>query len=203
MKVKKWLIVDRDGTLIEETHYLHRAEEVTLLPNAASGLALFERYGCGIIVITNQSGIGRGYCKDEDVRLVHGAISAAFNLKGVSIAAYFYCPHRPEDGCSCRKPKIGLVQKAMGDLNFSLGDILCVIGDKECDVAFAQNIGVPSVLVMTGYGRKEYERGIRGDYNVKDLLEAANCVLMKGRLRSNDEQGNLSGKFKISYRYSA
>lgn len=174
---KRWIFLDRDGTIIAEKNYLHDPAQVEILPDVTDGLFKLQKAGYKFVVLTNQSGIGRGYYDEKDMNAVHERLKMLLSAKGVSIDGFFHCPHRPDEDCYCRKPKTGLALQACKALGFSLADVACVIGDKKCDLDFAQNLGVPSILVMTGYGAKEFAKGIRGLYNVKDMNEAANRIL--------------------------
>ena len=177
MTNKKWIIVDRDGTLIVEKNYLHCVEDIELLPGAAEGLRLLEEAGCNIIVASNQSGVGRGYFSSDEVVSVNNAVADMFKNEGANIKDFFFCPHKPSDNCCCRKPLTGLAEQAMTKYNFSVEDIVCVIGDKSSDIGLGKNLGRPAVLVMTGYGNEEFKKGVRGTYNTGDLSEAAFLII--------------------------
>ncbi len=176
-KDKKWIILDRDGTLIVEKNYLHDPNEVEILPGVIEGLAKLKERGYKFVVITNQSGIGRNYYRESDMEAVHSRISTLLMEQGIEIAGYYHCPHMPDEGCKCRKPETGLVSKAAAKLGFNLVEIVCVIGDKRCDAELADNIGVPSILVKTGYGSEEHAKGVRALYTASDFNEAADIVL--------------------------
>jgi len=181
---KRWILLDRDGTVIAEKHYLHDPAEVEILPGVVEGLLKLQKAGYKFVVLTNQSGIGRGYYSKEDMDAVHLRIAGLLAARGVLVSGFFHCPHRPDENCGCRKPKTGLAKQAMKSLGFSLAEVSCVAGDKKCDVDFASNLGVPSVLVMTGYGADEFAKGVRGLYNVIDMKEAAEIIIgMDGALR--------------------
>lgn len=181
---KRWLLLDRDGTLIAEKHYLHDPAQVEVLPGVLEGLLRLRKAGYKFAVLTNQSGIGRGYYSKADMDAVHRRLAGLLAAGGVGIEGFFYCPHRPEENCGCRKPKTGLAEQAMKSLGFGQAEVSCVIGDKKCDMDFAGSLGVPSVLVMTGYGAEEFAKGVRGLYNVRDMKEAAEIIIgMDGVLR--------------------
>ena len=95
---------------------------------------------------------------------------------GVRVEGWFHCPHKPSDGCSCRKPAAGLAVEAQRKLGFDASDIAFVMGDKESDVKLAEALGAPSVLLMTGYGAAEYGRGVRGTLNCANIREAASVI---------------------------
>src|SRR5258708_40223189 len=105
------IALDRDGTLIEEREYLSDPEEITLLPGVVSALGRLQRAGFPLAVITNQSGVARGLMTRRDVTRVNTAFEKMLRRQGVSLAGIFWCPHGPGDGCSCRKPKLGLLKK--------------------------------------------------------------------------------------------
>lgn len=176
MAKKRFILLDRDGTIIVEKEYLSKPEQVELLPNAAAGLKKMQKMDFGLIVITNQSGVGRDYFSAEIVDEVHKHIEAEFQKQGVHFENFLYCPHTPEDDCECRKPKTKLVDDAARILNFDPSECI-VIGDKPCDIDLAQNLKATSILVRTGYG-KEYE--IEGDlcpnFITDDLLGAAQII---------------------------
>lgn len=181
---RKWIILDRDGTLIAEKNYLHDPGCVEVLPGVYDGLSLLASAGFRFIIVTNQSGIGRGYYTESEMKAVHKHLSSLLKTKGITIEGFYHCPHRPEEGCECRKPKTGLIKQAENYLGFTDNDIACVIGDKKLDIELAQNIGVPSVLVMTGYGAEEYKNGVRGTFNADDMKAAAEKIIAAG-----DENG--------------
>lgn len=176
----RWIILDRDGTLIREKNYLHEPEEAELVPGAAEGLRLLAEAGYRFAVVTNQSGIGRGYYTEKDMCAVHKRIEEMLAEHGVRVEGWFHCPHVPEENCGCRKPERGLVDRAAAALGFELSEIAAVIGDKECDIMLAKTLEVPSVLVMSGYGRAEYAKGARGDLNCEDMREAARQIIERG-----------------------
>lgn len=174
--MKNWIILDRDGTLIKEKNYLHDPDEAELLPGAGPGLRLLALSGYRFAVVTNQSGIGRGYYSEDDMRSVHRRIDEMLAEYGVYIEGWFHCPHRPDEKCGCRKPGTGLVRLAEERLGFEAEDIAFVIGDKESDMELAMALQAPSVLLMTGYGAEEYARGARGSLNCAGMYEAAERI---------------------------
>lgn len=180
--MSRWIILDRDGTLIKEKDYLHDPDEVELIPCVVKGLRKLAAAGYRFAVVTNQSGIGRGYYSESDMRAVHLRIDDMLAGEGIKIEGWFFCPHMPQDGCCCRKPKRALIDKAAVKFGFTLSDIAAVVGDKECDILLAKAVGVTSVLVMSGYGSMEYSRGVRGDFNCEDMSEAAERII---KMRDN------------------
>lgn len=169
----RFVILDRDGTLIVERNYLSRPEDVELVEGAAEGLRHFEELGWGSIVVTNQSGVNRGYFSREAVDAVHERMLALLAESGAKIDAIYVCPHRPDEGCDCRKPQTALVLRAAADWDFDPARCL-FIGDKACDVELGRALGGTTMLVRTGYGEEELRRkNVSADYVVRDLKEAA------------------------------
>lgn len=187
MDKKDWVVLDRDGTVIEERNYLHSPEQVVLLPGAAEGLELLCRSGYCLTVVSNQSGVGRGYFSADDVRRVHDRLSGLLEERGVKLQGLYFCPHRPDEGCACRKPRVGLVLRAARERGFSVDRIAAVVGDKECDVQLGRNLGCPAVLLMTGYGRSEKARGVCADFYAENLRDAALWIMRRRKSGGTDE----------------
>jgi D-glycero-D-manno-heptose 1,7-bisphosphate phosphatase len=143
MMKKKAIFLDRDNTLIEDEGYIHEPEKVRLLPGVPEGLRLLKEHGYLLIVVSNQSGIGRGYFKEEDFHAVNKKLQELLKPYNVQIDDFFFCPHRPEDGCNCRKPKTGMIEKAIKKWNIDVSESF-VIGDKDIDVQLAINAGCKS-----------------------------------------------------------
>ncbi len=165
------IFLDRDGTIIEEVNYLSNFSQIKLLKNVKEGIEVLKNLNYKIFIITNQSGIARGYFSEEFVKKVN-----SFLCNQLGIDDFFYCPHLPEDNCECRKPNIGLIKKAIKKFpNINLKDSF-FIGDKEIDIITGINAGMKSILVMTGYGGKEALCS-NANYIVKDLYYAS--ILIK------------------------
>ena len=153
------VFLDRDGTIIEEVHYLSSPEQVRLIPGAADAVRAFNEAGVLVVVVTNQAGVARGYFPESRVREVHEHLSALLGEHGAHIDAYYHCPHHPTEGvgeyrvaCDCRKPKPGLLLTAARDLNIDLSRSW-MIGDKSCDAEAGAAAGCRTMLVRTGHGR--------------------------------------------------
>lgn len=176
MKSKPFVLLDRDGTIIVERHYLSDPAQVELIPGAAQGLWEMQKMGLGLVAITNQSGIGRGYFSLARLTEIHQRMCQLLAVEGVDLDRIYYCPHRPEDNCLCRKPLTGMVQLAAKELGFDPQHSF-VIGDKPCDIELGQRVGATTFLVRTGYGAAIAAEGIvTPDYIVNDLEEAANKI---------------------------
>jgi D-glycero-D-manno-heptose 1,7-bisphosphate phosphatase len=173
---KRFALLDRDGTLIVERSYLAAPEEVELLPKAAAGLQRFAECGWGRLLLTNQSGVGRGYFDLAAVEAVHRRMLELLRQAGASLDGIYICPHAPEDGCDCRKPRPGLAMRAAAEWRFDLRASV-VVGDKASDVCLGKAIGARTILVRTGYGEAELAGGVEPDWVAGDLEEAAELAV--------------------------
>lgn len=179
---RRFVILDRDGTIITERNYLSDHSQVELIPEAAKGLKKIKALGLGLVVITNQSGIGRGFFSLKDLTLIHKKMISLLKKEGLKLDGIYFCPHKPDDNCTCRKPKLGLVKKAAKEHNFDPKECF-VIGDKELDIELGQKMKANTFLVRTGYGSKvEKESLVEPDCIVDDLLEAADIIQQQLRL---------------------
>ena len=180
----KAIFLDRDGTVIFEKPgtYLADTKGVVLYKNTLAGLKSLYKAGYKLFIVSNQSGIGRGYFDEDTMLTVMGAMLK--KLKGIQIEGIAYCPHSPNENCNCRKPlpKMGL-EIIKG---YKLDTKKCfMIGDKKSDMQFAKNIGVEGILVLTGNGRKQaqkYKTELKKFRHCADLKGAANYILAKGNL---------------------
>lgn len=143
------IFVDRDGTLVEDTGYLRDPDTVRLLPGAGEGLAALQRMGFLLVLISNQSGVGRGIVTGRQAAAVHGRLMRELAGFGVELQAAYYCLHAPWEGCSCRKPAPGLLLQAAGELDLRLMDCF-LIGDRETDVAAGRRAGCRTILFCRG-----------------------------------------------------
>ncbi len=178
---RPFVFLDRDGTLIEERNYLADPDGVVLLPGAVKGLSALSELGFSFAVISNQSGIGRGFFTVDDLLAVNDRLKLLLSHSGVIIDGIYYCPHSPKESCSCRKPLPELIFRASSELGADLGHSF-MIGDKICDLELALNSGVTPVLVRTGYGREEESKAITlmPGLIVADELEDAACKIAAG-----------------------
>ncbi len=183
MPIKKSpaVFLDRDGTINEEVGYLNHITRLKLLPHSAEGLKLLKDAGFRLIVVTNQTGPARGYFPKELVFQTNDLLQKRLKRKGVQIDDFFVCFHLPEENCNCRKPKPGLIYQALKKYPISLSDSY-VIGDKLIDIELGKNLGIKTILVLTGYGRGELEyvapkKGIYPDFIAENLVEAGKIIL--------------------------
>lgn len=172
---RRYILLDRDGTIIVERHYLDDPDGVELIPGAAEGLAILRNAGFGLIVTTNQAAIGRGIITHGRLEEIHARMIGNLRAAGASLDGIYYCPHLPDDRCSCRKPGVGLVEQAARDHAFDPRESY-MIGDKNIDIALGRAVGCPSILTRTGYGA-EQENTTDADFVVDDLRAAAHLIV--------------------------
>lgn len=176
-KRRKFVLVDRDGTVIVNKHYQKDPAITELLPNAREGLDALRTAGFGLIMVTNQSGIARGYLTRADLAAVNRSVIKCLKGGDDYFAGIYYCPHVEKDDCHCRKPRPGLAEAASVEHGFNLNDCY-VVGDRDADIAFGKGIGAATVLVRTGYGKETERAGeVKPDYIADDLLDAAIWII--------------------------
>lgn len=148
MKADKLIILDRDGTINIDKHYLSDPDELELLPGAVEGLQILAEAGFRFAIATNQSAIGRGYFDVKRLSEINQRLLAMLATFNIRIETLEYCPHIPQDQCKCRKPEPGMAYKIADDLGISLKEsFVVVIGDREGDIGLANNIGSRSILL--------------------------------------------------------
>jgi histidinol-phosphate phosphatase family protein len=168
------VFLDRDGTIIEDKGFLADPAGVRVLPTVLDALRLLGERGFATVVISNQSGVARGYFDDAAVERVNAEIVQQLARAGVAIDAWYWCSHY-DDGCDCRKPAPGLVQRAVREHALALGGS-AVVGDRGSDVALGQRLGMPGILVP---GPLAYD-GPPPDFRAATLLEAAEWIVRHG-----------------------
>jgi len=180
------VFLDRDGTIIEEVGYLDRPERVEFFPWTIDAIRVLNRAGLATVMISNQSGIARGFFTESVVDAVHQRMSDMLAAGGAHIDAYYYCPHHPDGRvkelatvCACRKPARGLVDRAVAEFGVDPGRSF-VVGDRWLDVGLARTVGAKGVLVRTGYGDSEERKppaGLSADVVVDNLIAASSWIL--------------------------
>ena len=175
------VFLDRDGTISEEVGYLNHASRFRMFPYVAAAIHRFNEAGLPVIVVTNQSGVGRGYFPESLVHAVNELMAQQLAEKGAKIDATYYCPHTSAQNCSCRKPRTGMLDRAALEYALDLQRSF-VVGDRYADVELARNAGARSVLVRTGYGEGELTWHAAAwpsqpDFVAEDLAQAADWIL--------------------------
>lgn len=185
--IRKTVFLDRDGTLIKsKAEYISDPSQVHLLPKVAEGIKRLNSYNTVLIVVTNQPVIARGLATIKDVKLINDTLIAMFNKKHAYINAMYFCPHHPETNhpdippiamkyrieCECRKPKLGMLNKAVEDFNINLEKAF-IVGDNTRDIKAGENLGLTTILVRTS---AENNYPIRPDYVAFDFSHAVDII---------------------------
>ena len=169
---QRFAILDRDGTIIEECNYLSDPDQVQLIAGAAEAMRGMRDEGLGVAVVTNQSGVGRGYFDLVRLEEIHQRMCNLLEDEGVQLDGIYFCPHTPSEACICRKPKPGMIEQASKELKFNPAECL-VVGDLETDIELGERVGATTFLVATKTARKQLSHP---DYLVRDLLEASQVM---------------------------
>ena len=181
------VFLDRDGTLIPDKDCLRSAEGLELLPGVAEALHELNLQGWRTVVITNQPVIAKGFCDEAELQKIHNKMETLLGREHAFLDRIYFCPHHPEKGfpgerpelkieCDCRKPKIGMIEKAVADLNIDSSQSW-LIGDTTTDVQTAKNAGLKSILLHTGHGGKDGKHDVRPDFVADNLLDAVRLLL--------------------------
>ena len=190
MASRSALFIDRDGTLTEEVGYVNHPSRLRLLPRSAEAIRRLNAAGVAAVVVTNQAGIARGYFSEDVLRAVNDRLTAELGRTGARLDGVYVCTHHPSEGeppfraqCECRKPKPGLLLRAAAELGLDLTRST-MVGDKPSDLVPGRAVGAAAVLVLTGYGRGEWEYRrqrfeVEPDHVATDLLEAVEWALAR------------------------
>ena len=178
------VFLDRDGTISEELGYVNHIDRFQIFPYAAEAIRQLNQAEIPVIVVTNQSGIARKIFPESLVHEVHKKMVAELAAGGAWIDGIYFCPHKSEDVCECRKPHPGMLEQAAREHGLDLG-ASWVVGDRYADLELAYTAGSRGILVMTGYGRGEYEfhRGAwprQPDVVSENLRDAVRHILQNG-----------------------
>ena len=184
------VFIDRDGTLTEEVGYVNHPSRLQLLPRAGEAIRRLNAAGVAAVVVTNQTGIARGYFSESVLHAVNESLRAQLARVGARLDGFYACLHHPSEGeapyraqCECRKPKPGLLLRAAEELGLDLARST-MVGDKASDLVAARTVGAGAVLVLTGYGRGEWEYRrerfeVQPDHVAADLLDAVDWALAR------------------------
>ena len=182
--LRRAVFLDRDGTIGEELGYVNHIDRFQIFPYAAEAIRQLNLAEIPVIVVTNQSGIARNIFPESLVHEVHKKMVAELAAGGAWIDAIYFCPHKSEDACECRKPNPGLLERAAREHSLDLASSW-VVGDRYADLEMGRAAGARGILVMTGYGRGEYElhRSIwprQPDALAENLRDAVRSILQNG-----------------------
>ena len=188
MTMKSAVFLDRDGTINEQMGYINHVSRFQLLPGAVEAIRKLNNAGIPVVVVTNQSGLARGYFPESLLKEVHHKMESRLAEGAAHVDGIYICPHHPEAkeekfrvNCDCRKPRNGLFLQAARDLQIDLSQSY-MVGDRWSDLKAAAKCNSKGVLVLTGYGRGDYEfigpsQDIQPHYVAEDLLAAVNWIL--------------------------
>ncbi|HEV2883074.1 MAG TPA: HAD family hydrolase [Pyrinomonadaceae bacterium] len=187
---RRAVFIDRDGTISEEVGYVNHPSRYRVFPYAAEAIKQLNEAGWLAVLITNQAGVARGYFTEEVIGAVHTLLAQELERGGARLDAIYYCPHHPSVGeppyrfdCDCRKPRPGLIRRAAVELDIDLA-ASWMVGDRYSDTELARNAGTRAALVLSGYGRGEweYQRAAwrhQPDLVAENLLEAVRTITEK------------------------
>lgn len=180
--MEKAIFLDRDGTINVDVDYLHEPAKLKFVDGAVEALALLKAQGYRLIVISNQSGIGRGYFGAREVELLHGYMNHILQKHNAAIDAFYYCPHVEQDKCTCRKPQTGLIDRAVAEWNI---DLSCsyMVGDREADIMTAVNAGCDYGLLLSGHEVARELKDRCRDRLYKNLWDFAQHICMPDQER--------------------
>lgn len=195
--MNKAVFLDRDGVITQDPpHYAHRIDQLELIPRSSEAIRLLNENGFRVVVVSNQSGVARGYYQEKDVEIFNNAMKKKLEVVGANIDAIYYCPHYPDAKieeyrvvCDCRKPKPGMLKRAEKNLNLELKQSF-LVGDKISDIEAGYSVGCKTLLVLTGHGTDELEKNekmdIKPDYISKDLYLASKEIIRNINPRGGD-----------------
>lgn len=179
MVIRKYrpIFQDRDGVINKHIPYCSRPEDFELLPLVAEGIRLLNEKGFKVVVVTNQSGIGRGYFTEGMLSVIHYKMTQELLQHGAHIDAIYYCPHQPEDNCTCRKPNTDMLFKAAKDLNIELNESY-MIGDSEIDIETGKRVDCQTFLIVADKEKeKSYHHIVDARYIVPNIFAAAQLII--------------------------
>lgn len=185
--MNKAVFLDRDGTINEEMGYINHVSRFKIFKFVPEAIKILNNAGYLVIVVTNQSGLARGYFDENLINMLHASLLKKVQKESAKIDAIYFCPHHPTEGiqryrinCDCRKPKPGMIKQAQKEFDINLNKSI-MIGDRYKDVEFGKQLGLKTIMVLTGYGLGEYtfQRHLwneQPDLVCNNLLEAAQII---------------------------
>jgi D-glycero-D-manno-heptose 1,7-bisphosphate phosphatase len=188
LEPRRGVFMDRDGCITEEVGYVNHPSRIRLLPRTAAAVRRLNAAGVAAVMVTNQAGVARGYFSEETLHAANARMRCELEEAGARLDGLYVCMHHPSEGrppyravCDCRKPRPGLLRRAAAELGLDLRASV-MVGDRFSDVATGHAVGAAGVLVLTGYGRGEWEyqrhgRAVQPDFVAEDLLEAVEWAL--------------------------
>ena len=188
------VLLDRDGVISEQTAFVNRPEDLVLIDGAADAIARLNRAGLPVAVITNQGGIAMGYLTEQDLAEIHERMEQLLAEAGAHVDGIYYCPHHSRApastysvDCSCRKPSIGMLERARNELGIDLRKSV-LVGDATTDILAGQRAGCSTILVQTGFGGQDGKAEATPDYVVADLAAAVDLILSSTPAQSSGAQ---------------
>ncbi len=186
------VFLDRDGTINEQMGYINHISRFHLLDGAAKAIRLLNEADIPVVVVTNQSGLARGYFPEELLEQVHAKMKKLLAGEGAKIDGLYICPHHPEakkekfrENCNCRKPKTGLLEQAALEMNIDLARSF-MVGDRFSDIRCGASVGAKTILVLSGYGRGDLEyiapeQETKPDFIAENLSDAVSFIFRNVR----------------------
>ncbi len=180
------VFLDRDGVITKDPpHYAHKLDQLRLIPKSAKAIRLLNENGFKVIIVSNQSGVARGYYQEKDVEIFNHAMEDELRKEGAYIDTIYYCPHHPEAeivdyriNCDCRKPNPGMLLKSAKNLDIDLKESF-VVGDKISDIVAGFKAGCVTILVLTGHGKSQlFKNSIKPDFISLDLYDAVKDIII-------------------------
>jgi D-glycero-D-manno-heptose 1,7-bisphosphate phosphatase len=171
------VFIDRDGTLIDDVGYIKQSSEVRFYPFTSEALSILQEHFL-LFIITNQSGIAKGFTTEKEVSVVNQHIVNKLKEQGIAIYDVFCCPHKSEDNCECKKPKTFFIDKAYQLYNIDIGHSF-IIGDHPSDIQCGLNAGITPIYLLTGHGGKHQDEISKETVICSNLLEASKYIILK------------------------
>ena len=181
------IFLDRDGTINKEYPYISSVDQIKIPRPSIKGLSLLKSLGFKLFIVTNQSGVARGYFTLEKLHEIHEHLQKTLTQKGISLDEILFCPHHPDEKCTCRKPNGALIEKVQEKYQLNIRRSY-MIGDNTCDVELGQKMGLKTILVLTGLGKKTIKvLQQEPDYVATHLFDAAQWIKKNHQIGSRDK----------------